>query len=237
VGWSIVAAQRAVRSTKAADGPKGLLNEARWAEIVAAAAAVFDENGYRASTIQEVASRVGLLKGSLYYYIESKEDLLFAVVQAEYERGIATLAEDDATASATPPARLAAFIHRWMDVMLATLPQRLSVLVSETRHLGPERLDTIMQQRQRIHDFVRSLISAGVESGDFDASVHPGVATNVLFSMMDGTQQWYRASGSLSVPELTAWFVSFVLHGLRAGSFDVPSPTPTRHNGANVPSH
>jgi AcrR family transcriptional regulator len=220
-----VTAQRAARSSKAADGPKGLLNQARWAEIVAAAAEVFHENGYRAATLQEVASRVGLLKGSLYYYIESKEDLLFAVVQAEYERGLATLEEDEATARAEPPVRLARFIHRWMDVTLATLPQRTSVLISETRHLGPERLDTITRQRQRIHDFVRVLVSAGVASGDFDASVHPGVATNVLFSMMDGTQQWYRASGSLSVPELTDWLVSFVLHGLAAGSLDVPVPT------------
>jgi AcrR family transcriptional regulator len=220
-----VTAQRGARSAKAADGPKGLLNEARWAEIVAAAAEVFHEHGYRAATLQEVASRVGLLKGSLYYYIESKEDLLFAVVQAEYERGLGTLEEDEETARSEPPVRLAAFIHRWMDVTLATLPQRTTVLVSETRHLGPERLETIMRQRLRIHDFVRGLVSAGVASGDFDASVHPGVATNVLFSMMDGTQQWYRASGSLSVAEITAWLASFVLHGLAAGSLDVPVPS------------
>jgi AcrR family transcriptional regulator len=222
-----VAGERAVRSSKGADGPKGLLNEARWGEIVAAAAEVFHENGYRAATLQEVASRVGLLKGSLYYYIESKEDLLFAVIQTEYERGIGTLAEDEATASAPPPVRLAAFIRRWMDVTLATLPQQTSVLVSETRHLGPERLEEIMRERQRIHDFVRGIVTAGVASGDFDAVVHPGVATNVLFSMMDGTQQWYRASGSLSVPELTDWIVSFVLHGLAAGSMDVPATPPT----------
>jgi AcrR family transcriptional regulator len=220
-----VTAQRAARSSKAADGPKGLLNEARWAEIVAAAAEVFHENGYRAATLQEVASRVGLLKGSLYYYIESKEDLLFAVIHAEYERGLGTLEEDEASARAAPPVRLAAFIHRWMHMTLATLPQRSSVLISETRHLGPERLDAIMRQRQRIHDFVRGLVTAGVASGDFDASMRPGVATNVLFSMMDGTQQWYRASGSLSVHELTVWLVSFVLHGLAAGSLDVPVPT------------
>jgi AcrR family transcriptional regulator len=223
-------ARRAVRSTKPAAGPKGLLNEARWAEIVAAAAEVFEESGYRAATIQEVASRVGLLKGSLYYYIESKEDLLFAVVQAEYERGIGTLEEDEATASAPPAVRLASFIRRWMDVSLATLPQRSTVLSSETRHLGPERLEIIMAQRQRIHDFVRGLVSAGIASGDFDASVHPGVATNILFSMMDGSQQWYRASGSLSVPEIAEWYVSFFVHGLAAGSLDVPGAAPLQAN-------
>jgi AcrR family transcriptional regulator len=209
---------RTIRAVEPADGPKGLLNEARWAEIVAAAADVFHEHGYQAATLKEIASRVGLLKGSLYYYIESKEDLLFAVVQAEYTRGIGTLAEDDATAHADPATRLGDFIRRWMHVTLATQPQRGSVLAHETRHLGPARFQSIMEQRKRIHTFARDLVVAGIATGDFDSSVHPGVATNTLFAIMDGSQSWYRESGWLSADEITEWYVSVFLKGVAAQS-------------------
>src|SRR4051812_25001793 len=49
----------------------------REAEVIDAAVEVFFEKGYSAASIQDVADRVGVLKGSLYYYIDSKEDLLF----------------------------------------------------------------------------------------------------------------------------------------------------------------
>ena len=50
-------------------------------EVVEAAVKVFYEKGYAASTIQDVADVVGVLKGSLYHYISSKEDLLFRILQ------------------------------------------------------------------------------------------------------------------------------------------------------------
>ena len=45
---------------------RGALNEERWEEILIAAAQVFDERGYQATTLKDVASRVGLQTGSLY---------------------------------------------------------------------------------------------------------------------------------------------------------------------------
>ena len=91
-------------------------HEARWEEIVDASAQVF----------HEVASRVGILKGSLYYYIESKQDLLLAVIKREHERGLTTIEEDAAARAAPPPERLAAFIRRWMRITLETAPNSRS---------------------------------------------------------------------------------------------------------------
>ena len=65
-----------------------MLNEVRWNQVLDAAEAVFFEKGFGAASIQDVANRAGLLnKSSLYHYIETKEDLLFALI----ERSFATL--------------------------------------------------------------------------------------------------------------------------------------------------
>jgi len=209
-----VAARRAGPTTNVVERPKGTLNEARWAEIVAAAAEVFYEVGYPAATLQEIASRVGLLKGSLYYYIESKEDLLFAVIETEHERGLGTIVEDEDTVAADPATRLAAFIGRWMRMSLETLPQRASV-VRERRHLGQVRNRAVLAQRNRLHRFVRDLVIQGIAAGDFDPSTHPGLVTNSLFALMDGAQFWYRDAGSLTVDEIAEWYVMLFLRALR----------------------
>src|SRR3979409_285251 len=52
----------------------------REAEVIDSAVEVFFDKGYSAASIQDVADRVGVLKGSLYYYIDSKEDLLSRIV-------------------------------------------------------------------------------------------------------------------------------------------------------------
>ena len=53
----------------------------RRAEVFDAAAQIFYEKGYEAASIQDIADQLGLLKGSLYYYISSKEDVLYEIIE------------------------------------------------------------------------------------------------------------------------------------------------------------
>src|SRR5215217_3230815 len=65
-------------------------------EILEAAAQVFHEKGYESTSIQDIADAVGILKGSLYYYITSKEDLLYEILQDVHQAGIKNLELIDA---------------------------------------------------------------------------------------------------------------------------------------------
>src|SRR3954466_9452380 len=65
--------------------------EERWAELIEVATQVFYEKGYDAASLQDIADRLGILKGSLYYYIQSKEDLLFDVISAVHKEGLAVV--------------------------------------------------------------------------------------------------------------------------------------------------
>jgi TetR/AcrR family transcriptional regulator, cholesterol catabolism regulator len=55
-------------------------------EIIAAAAKVFQTKGYHAATVQDIADAVGILKGSLYHHVKSKEDLLYLIVKEPIAR-------------------------------------------------------------------------------------------------------------------------------------------------------
>jgi AcrR family transcriptional regulator len=191
------------------------LNPERWNEIVDAAGDVFDEKGYAAARIEDIAARVGLLKGSLYYYIDSKEDLLFAIVDGNHSRGIVVIEEGAALEDADPPTRLGAFIARWIGILGAN-PGYAAIAERDLRRLSPERQAIVMDKRGRIHRFVREIIESGIAEGCFEAEIDPGVTTNGLFDMLNGISQWFHPSRPLSYEELAEHVRRFVLRGLGA---------------------
>jgi TetR/AcrR family transcriptional regulator, cholesterol catabolism regulator len=197
--------------------PKGTLNVARWGEILQAAGEVFDEKGYQAARIEDIAARVGILKGSLYYYIESKEDLLFALSENAHTTGLTAIVEDPELAAADAPIRLGAFVLRWMEVLAAN-PPYATVTDREVGALSGERYELVMAKRNELHGFVRGLIEQGIADGDFDPATDPGVATNSVFQMLNATSGWFRPTGRLTIPDIAEWYRAFVLRGLAAPS-------------------
>jgi len=196
-----------------ATAPKGTLNVARWKEIVDAAGQVFHEKGYQAARIEDIATRVGILKGSLYYYIETKEDLLYALAVAGHTKGLATIEEDDATRAADAPTRLGSFIMRWM-AMMPSQPEYAPIAERDMRLLSDDRRAEVMQMRNEMHRYVRRIIEQGIAEGHFDPATDPGVATNTLFEVLNGTIRWFRPTGRLSHDDVGTFYKTLVLRGL-----------------------
>ncbi len=193
--------------------PKAVVGESRWYEILDVAAHVFYEKGYEATTIQDIASRVGLLKGSLYYYIDTKEDLLYAIAEHVHADGLRYLTEDETLMRADAVTRLSRFVERWM-ARLATNIRYSAVVEREFRSLRPERVQTLIDQRDAYDQFVRDIIGQGVDEGAFDPAVDPAVAANSIMQLMNYTHLWYRPEGRLSFADIGDWYRTFILRGL-----------------------
>jgi AcrR family transcriptional regulator len=193
--------------------PRGTLNEARWGEILDAAGAVFHEKGYQAARIEDIAARVGILKGSLYYYIQTKEDLLYALAVDSHEKGMATLEEDDATRAADAATRLRAFVRRYMAMIPAT-PDYAAVAERDVGLLSGERRERIMGMRTEIHRFLRGIVEQGIDEGCFDATLDPGVVTNSLLELLHGTVRWFRPGGRRSYADVAEFYVALLARGL-----------------------
>jgi TetR/AcrR family transcriptional regulator, cholesterol catabolism regulator len=203
-------------ATKEHGLPRGTLNEVRWDEILGVAAQVFLAKGYEAATVREIASRAGLLnQGSLYYYIESKEDLLVALVERAYARAVRTLAEDPALAVADAPTRLAAFIVRWIDDMVMG-DNPAAVAEGEFRSINSSRLEAIRPLREACNTYLGDLIKQGVSEGHFDPELDTTIAVNNIFFLLNNTHRWYRPTGRLPYNQLIDWYKTFILRGLGA---------------------
>ena len=197
--------------------PKGTLNATRWNQVLEAAAAVFHEKGYQAARIEDIAARVGILKGSLYYYIGSKEDLLYALTVDGHTKGLTTIEEDDETRAADAATRLGAFVMRWV-ITIPTTGEYPQVTERDLRLLSAERRAKVMEMRNQMHGYVRRIIEDGIADGQFDPTIDPGVATNSVFEMLNSTVRWFRPSGRLTYDDLALFYKTFVLRGLQPGA-------------------
>lgn len=188
-------------------------SERRWEEILAAASQIFLEKGYEAASLQDIASAVGILKGSVYYYIKTKEDLLYELVRRAQAEHMHVLDEDPALRGVPPPERLRAFISRWMA---ETEEQRVWNTVAERdfRKLSARRLKTVIERRDRFSGFVKAIIDDGIRQGQFDPDVDTSVATNTIFELMNTSRMWYQPTGRLSLVEIGDWYATFVIRGL-----------------------
>ena len=195
-----------------ADSPRGTLNDRRWQEVLDAAAELFEERGYQATTLQDVASRVQLLAPSLYYYIKTKEDLLFAVMQRAHQLGLSLITEPGELAGADADTRLVSFIGRWMG---GTYPPQIRVVERDLRFLSDEHQAEVLGWRDRMNHYVKGIVSQGIEEGAFDKSVEPGVAASTLFVVLNSTPMWFREPGPMSYANLTDWYARLFVAGLR----------------------
>jgi AcrR family transcriptional regulator len=201
------------RTGQAGRRPRGADGGERWEEIIRAAARIFYEKGYEATSLQDIASAVGLLKGSIYYYIETKEDMLYELVSRAQDLMASTLVEDTATAAASAPLRLRAFIGRWM-ALSAREREWATVAEREFTRLSRARLQEVIVRRDTFSAFVKSLVEQGVADGAFDPAVDLSLASSAVFELMKTTHLWHRPGGPLSLSEVGDWYATFVIRGL-----------------------
>src|SRR5271154_2297781 len=85
---------------------RGQNNKRRQTEVVAAAVKMFYQSGYSDTSVEDIANELGILKGSLYYYIRSKEDLLYEIVRDVNDDVAALLSAAIENTELTPLERL-----------------------------------------------------------------------------------------------------------------------------------
>jgi AcrR family transcriptional regulator len=187
--------------------------EERWNEIVEAAGAIFYKKGYEATSLQDIASAVGLLKGSVYYYIRTKEDILFELLRRALDQFERTAEEDEVTAKSPAPERLRAFISRWMGLSARSREWNL-VAEREFTRLSQPNLRAVIDRRDRLNDFLKSIIQAGIEEGAFDPTTDLSVAAAAIFELMRSSHAWHRPGGRLSWQDVGSWYATFAIRGL-----------------------
>ena len=173
--------------------PRPVPRRNRDTQIIEAAVTVFSEKGYAAASLQDVADSVGLLKGSLYHYISSKESLLFRIFQESHEQAGVLMAAVDAL-GLPPDEQLREFVRR-LTLYYLENRERASLYFSEWRHLTGDDRTTVQKQRREFDAYVRGMISRAKERGLTREDLDVQLASFYLVAAVNGVLIWYRPGG------------------------------------------
>ncbi len=191
--------------------------------IIRAAAEVFMEFGFAATTIDAIADRLGATKGRIYHHYKSKADLFFAVQLAAMERLMREI-EPIARGPGDPDARLAAMAYRHTLVMLQDMPiQKVAVQGLERQLLGAAHgrqsvpLRGIIRLRDDYEQIFAEVIEQGIRAGRF-VDMPPRLATKPFFGALNWLTLWYtqrRLQRPEDIEEMARLHTEFAMRGIR----------------------
>ncbi len=184
------------------------------ARILAAAEELFAEQGYDATSVQEVVARAGVTKGALYHYFVAKDDLLFEIYRSLLAEQLAGLDRILAT-GAEPTTALRAIIED-LVVTTATHARAAAVFSREVSRVDQQRWQVLQADWRRYQDAVRSLVRDAQRTGAFAQTASPEVVCWTVFGLTTTLPSWYRPDGAKKPLDIAGELADLVLAGLTA---------------------
>lgn len=182
----------------------------RQAEILRAAMAAFRARGYQATTLDDIADRLGVRKTALYHYFPDKDAILFAC----HQQSLSELSEHVAVARRTYASAADRLRHVVVEhVRVMTDSGEESPLAFEVPALSPPLQQQVIKDRDRYERSLRRIIAQGVRSGEF-RTVDPKIAVFVMLGAINWIARWYQPRGTVHPGALGQQFADQLLGGL-----------------------
>jgi len=186
-------------------------NKRLWkTEIIRAAVAAFKKNGYHGTTMDDIANKLKITKGSLYYYFRNKEAILFDCHMASLDIVDKALEAVD-SGDFTPREKIRSFVCSYLENMLEGLMG--SVLLLEEKSLSPDLLKRIIRRRDRTEQFLRKILDEGMRTGEF-RKADPKLLTFAILGAINWVPKWYDPAGEKGASEIARQFADYLVAGL-----------------------
>jgi len=173
---------------------------------------VLRARGTGALRMQDVADHLGLVKGNLYYYFKSKQDLIYRAHVKCVQVSLVALERAQA-APGSPEQRLHGLLVE--HILALTEGDYSAVLLEDMEKLSGTRRRTYVALRDRFEQGIRELISAGIAAGQF-APQDARLAGFALLGSINWIPKWYRPGGAHSAQDIAQSFAALFMRALRA---------------------
>jgi AcrR family transcriptional regulator len=179
--------------------------------LLGVAVEVFNERGYDATSMDELAGRLGVTKSAIYHHVPSKVELLRLALDRALDGLSAVTAEP---AARTGPAidRLEHVVRGSVRVLAAELP--FVTLLLRVRGNSAVEQDALRRRRE-LDRVVTDLVRAAAAEGDVRPDVDPAVTSRLLFGTVNSLTEWYRPGRGLDADALADALVTVVFTGIR----------------------
>ncbi|MFC5627662.1 TetR/AcrR family transcriptional regulator [Aliibacillus thermotolerans] len=181
-------------------------------EILKSAISVIGEKGYHATTMEDIAAKLLMTKGSVYYYFKDKQDLLYQSYKMLLERSlknITEIREEDID----PEAKLLKIMSSHIDYIV-TERSGFEVGMKPEHFFEGSQLEIIMDLRSRYAKSLDEVIIEGINEGYFH-NVDVKIARNIILGAMNWVIQWYKTEGEKSKEELSEAIAHYLMKVLK----------------------
>jgi TetR/AcrR family transcriptional regulator, cholesterol catabolism regulator len=200
-------------------------------EILRTAARLFQQRGYDATSMNDVAAALKLSKGGLYHHFQSKDEILFEIMnhamEITQERVLNPLHRIE-----DPEERLRTLIRLHIEVVLSPRDREITVMLHENHPLPPSLRKRINVRKKEYVHFVEKLIAEAQQQarerahkqarGNYShvepakARVSARAAAFALLGMINWIYQWYKPEGNLQAQNLIPQFTELIFGGIFA---------------------
>ena len=186
-------------------------------EILRTAARLFQQRGYDATSMNDVAAALKLSKGGLYHHFQSKDEILYEIMNHAME-----ITQDrvlnPVRSIANPEDRLRALIRLHIEVVLSPRDREITVMLHENHPLPPALRKRINARKKDYIHFLESLMTEVQNKAQHQTKgkVSPRAAAFALLGMINWIYQWYKPEGELQARNLVPQFTDLIFGGIFA---------------------
>jgi AcrR family transcriptional regulator len=189
--------------------------------ILRTAAAIFAEKGYHQASIRDIARATGVSLSGLYYYFDSKEELLFLIQDHAFGTLLDNL-ERRLAGVEDPHRRLRILMENHLRYFVDAKAE-MKVLSHESESLSGEYRQRVNAKKRRLSETAAAILAQLRPEGGLDARV----ATFSLFGMMNWLYNWHRPGVDADTEALVEAMYQIFLHGYLPAGAAVPEQTAT----------
>lgn len=182
-------------------------------QVIRKAAELFREKGYAASSMRDLAQKLGIEAASLYSHIKSKEEILHSLcfdMATEFRKSLVEVEKMNVPAGK----KLKLGIIGHVQVMAKDLTAS-AVFMNEHRHLSQPSLRDFLLLRINYINRFKAIIETGIKSGEFKETIDTKLAVMTLFSSLNWMPLWYNPGSPIQPTELGEQLADMLVNGLK----------------------
>ena len=180
--------------------------------LLLAAVRMFNERGFHATSLDDVAASLGVSKPTIYHYLGNKDQVLLECVTFGLEQ-LLTAAEASRREPGQGIDRLRSFLRRYGEINMGDFGR--CVICTGEEALSPESATRFRALKRRIDTAMRQLIEEGVADGSV-AARDPKLLAFTLAGALNWPARWYDPAGECSPESLAAAMVEILTAGFAA---------------------
>ncbi|MFC6355553.1 TetR/AcrR family transcriptional regulator [Luethyella okanaganae] len=180
--------------------------------VLEIAVQLFNEHGYDATSMGQLAERLGTSKSAIYHHFTSKEEVL-ALALDHALGGLEAILEKPLARTGAPDASLTFVLREAVVVLCERLPS-VTLLLRVRGNTDVER--QALERRRAFDRTVADLVDAARAEGTLRRDIDSRTTTRLLFGMINSIVEWYRPGGPITPDQLAADVLAVALDGLRS---------------------